>query len=209
MKSFLYLILTLAISYCCGNLNGSIIASRSCYQSDVRECGSGNAGLTNFCRCYGVRMAFLVILIDILKTVVAVFAGGIIMDRCGLSSLGQGAALLGAMIGHMFPVAYQFRGGKGVLTAFSGLIIIDWRVSLMMLAVFAIVTLLSRYVSLGSVICAGLFPFALCVDTQDLFLSAFALVCSAMILIMHRDNIRRLCSGTESKLTLFGRKNQQ
>ena len=114
MDFVLYALLALG-SYLLGCISLSIMLSKKIYGSDVRGMGSGNAGLTNFYRSFGAAKLSLVVAIDIGKAFIAVFSGGIILGTLGLKEYGQALAMLFVIAGHMFPLAYEFKGGKGVL----------------------------------------------------------------------------------------------
>ena len=197
-----YFVLVAVVAYCCGNFNGAIITSRYHYNSDVREQGSGNAGLTNFYRCYGKTRLLWVVFIDITKAVVAVLTGGLLMRDFGIPEVGQSVALLFVIAGHMFPVTYDFRGGKGVLSMFGALLIIDWRLMLALAAVTVALLLISRYMSLGSVTAAVLMPVGMWLSQRNVTVTVLAALSAALIVYMHRGNIDRLLHGTEAKLSL-------
>ena len=196
-----YSVLVMLVAYCCGNFNGAIITSRTQYKSDVRNMGSGNAGLTNFYRCYGAAKLSLVAAIDIGKAFIAVFSGGIILGTLGMKDFGQALAMLFVIAGHMFPLAYEFKGGKGVLSAFGAMMVINWRLTLILFAVYAILVAIFRYSSLGSITVAFLMPIGMYFHTDNAAVLALLTICAALVIFMHRSNIGRLLHGTESKLT--------
>ena len=138
-------------SYLLGGLNGAIIASKYVFHRDVRDYGSGNAGLTNFYRTFGAPGLAIVIGTDVLKTVIAVVAGGLIMGTQGAASTGQVFAGFCVMLGHIYPVFYGFRGGKGVLCAETMLLIVSFPTGLVSLLIFVGIVWATRYVSLGSI----------------------------------------------------------
>ena len=147
---WLYLAIAAVVAYLLGNLNGAVVVSHMLHD-DVRSHGSGNAGLTNFIRTYGASRASLVILIDAGKGVLACVLGGLILkNHLGFTA---GAAIGGTcvMLGHMFPVFFKFRGGKGILTGLFIAVVVDWRVAVLILAIFAVIYFTTRYVSLSSV----------------------------------------------------------
>ena len=124
-------------SYLLGGLNGAIIASKYVFHRDVRDYGSGNAGLTNFYRTFGAPGLAIVIGTDVLKTVIAVVAGGLIMGTQGAASTGQVFAGFCVMLGHIYPVFYGFRGGKGVLCAETMLLIVSFPTGLVSLLILS------------------------------------------------------------------------
>jgi len=195
-----YFILAI-ISYLLGSVNFSIIASSS-LGKDIRDLGSGNAGLTNYYRIFGTKLFLLVLIGDIGKCLLAVLLSGYLYGVTGKLIAG-----FFVLIGHIFPAFYGFRGGKGVLTIFALILSIDWRVALICLAIFAVIVLFTRYVSLGSIIGLGFLPFCMALFHPDNppYIYAAAVV-AAIAIFMHRKNIGRLLHGTESKISLTGKK---
>ncbi len=204
MNTFLLIIIAL-ISYGLGGFNGAILASRLVHNSDVREHGSHNAGLTNYLRTYGYIGCVVVILTDVLKTVIAMLIGGWLLGLRGYPLTGRIFACFCVMLGHIWPAIYKFKGGKGVLCAGTATFLIDWRVGLICWAVFLLLVLFTRYVSLGSVCSCASFPILLLIFGHtgiDVWLGLF---CALLSIFKHIPNIRRLISGKESKLR-FGKK---
>ncbi len=200
---WIYILITLVIGYLLGNVNGAVCVSHL-LGDDVRTHGSGNAGLTNFIRSYGAGRSLLVILIDAGKAVVACVLGGLLLKNT--LDFQAGAALGGAavMLGHVFPVFLGFRGGKGILSGLFIAITVDWRIALLILAVFAVAYLTTRYVSLGSVLAAITFGvgFAL-LHYDNLVVMLCGVFMGALATFMHRQNIVRLVKGQERKTNLF------
>ena len=205
-------LVTAAIAYFCGCFNGAVIVSKYILRDDVRNHGSGNAGLTNFYRTFGGPLTIVVILLDVVKAVVAVLLGVWIFG----SVLGHGAqpwVALGkywagtfCLLGHMFPCMFHFKGGKGILSGGTIAIMIDWRVALVVWGGFIILAALTRWVSLGSIWAGASFPFATWFVYHDVFLTVFGACLGCLILYMHRGNIQRLLSGTENKFSLHHKK---
>ena len=190
--------------YLLGNLNGAILLSRFVEKDDVRRHGSGNAGFTNFFRSYGKATSLLVILIDGLKTAVACVLGGLLLGKWGLRTEGMLLGGLTATLGHDFPALLGFHGGKGIVCGFTAALVTDWRIGLILLAVFAIVYLLTKYVSLASCLCAvGFGPFFVLFYPGRPFLWALALAMALLALVLHRENIGRLLKGQERKTDFF------
>ena len=200
---WLFVVITVVAGYLLGNLNGAVCVSRL-LGDDVRSHGSGNAGLTNFIRSYGAGRSLTVILIDAGKAVVACVLGGLLlMKSCGFQT---GAALGGAavMLGHVFPVFLGFRGGKGILSGLFIALVVDYRIALLILAVFAAVYLTTRYVSLGSVLAAITFGVGFAVlHHSNLTVMLCGIFMGALATFMHRQNIVRLFKGEERKTDLF------
>ena len=190
------LILSTAAGYLLGSLNSSLIVGKF-YRVDVRKHGSGNAGTTNTLRTLGKKAALFVLLGDVIKGILAYLAGYFIYG-------GQLGGMLGgtaAILGHVWPLYFGFKGGKGVLTSLAVLLLIDWPIALGLLGIFIIIVLITRYVSLGSIVAAALFPVAAIVLGRSLETIIFSAVIAALIVIKHNSNIKRLLKGTESKFS--------
>lgn len=198
-----YLALVAVVGYLLGNLNGAILISKFILREDVRQHGSGNAGLTNFLRSYGGGLTLVVLAIDVVKAVAAALIGGWILGHfLDAPELGKMVGGSFAVIGHMFPVFFQFRGGKGILSSAALAGVMDWRILAVILVVFLLAVILTRYVSLGSCLGAVAFTpaFAWCYPGQT-DLIVIAAILSVLALVMHRKNIQRLLNGTENKLS--------
>jgi glycerol-3-phosphate acyltransferase PlsY len=200
---WLFAVITVIVGYFLGNVNGAVCVSRL-LGDDVRTHGSGNAGLTNFIRSYGAGRSALVIVIDAGKAVLSCLLGGFLLkNHLGFQS---GAALGGAavMLGHVFPAFLGFRGGKGILSGLFIAIVVDWRVALLILAVFAVAYFATQYVSLGSVLAAVTFGVGFVVlHWQTPLLMGCGVFMSALATFMHRQNIVRLLKGEERRTNLF------
>lgn len=197
---YIRFVLAAFAGYLLGSLNSSLITGKF-YRVDVRQHGSGNAGMTNTMRTLGKKAALFVLSGDIAKGVLAFFAGYLICDGRLGGMLGGTAAVLG----HIWPVFFGFKGGKGVLTSLTVLFLIDWPIALGLLLIFVLILLLTRYVSLGSVTAAFMFPVAAVVFGRDIQTVVFSAIISILIIIKHNANIKRLLNGTESKFS-FARK---
>ena len=188
--------------YVLGWANGAILVSKIFYHDDVRAHGSGNAGLTNFYRTYGAKLVLAVIAIDMLKAVIAVELGGWVLG----GALGKYFMGFFCMLGHMFPAPYHFKGGKGILSSGTLLLCLDWRVALVSWGAFAVLVVLTRYVSLGSIAAAALLPvttFFVYRGAPDFpWILLFAALIGGAVTWAHRANIKRLLSGTENKFTI-------
>ena len=192
--------LTLLVSYLLGCFNGSVMTSHFIIRDDVRQHGSGNAGLTNFYRTYGARYALCVIICDVGKTVLACLIGGYLMHWVvGDWTLGLLIAGIGCELGHMFPVFFGFKGGKGILCSGTLLLLLDWRIALVGWGAFVVLWLTTRYVSLGSVAAAVSLPFTTYFVFHNTACTVLGTCISLLVLWAHRSNIKRLLSGTESK----------
>ena len=201
-------LVTAAIAYFCGCFNGAVIVSKYILRDDVRNHGSGNAGLTNFYRTFGGPLTLVVILSDAVKAVVAVLfamwiAGSISPELITLSKYWAG---LFCLLGHMFPVTFQFRGGKGILSGGTIALMMDWRVALVVWGGFLILAIATRYVSLGSCWAGLSFPFVTWFVYQDELITVLAVIIGGLILWKHRGNMVRIVQGTESKFALHKKK---
>lgn len=197
---FLKILACAAIAYLLGSLNFGIIFTKLFTGDDLRKHGSGNAGSTNAFRVLGGK-ALLVVLGDALKGVLAVLIGKALFGQDG-----QLCAYIFVLFGHAYPVFFNFRGGKGILTTAAAMAVIDWRITVVLFTLFLVIVVLTRYVSLGSIIAVGLIPFVVYLfgsgDTEMIICMMFM---SAWMIMLHRDNIARLCAGTERKFS-FKRK---
>ena len=194
-------LILLLLGYFLGCLNGSVMVSHFVIRDDVRQHGSGNAGLTNFYRTYGAKYALGVILFDMGKTVVACLIGGAAFRMlCGDWQLGVLLGGLGCELGHMFPVFFGFKGGKGILSGGTLVWLLNWRVALIAWGLFAALWLLTRYVSLGSVSAAASMPISTWFFCgHNPLYTVLGAVIAALVVWCHRDNIRRLLKGQERK----------
>lgn len=193
--------LTLLVSYLLGCFNGSVMTSHFIIRDDVRQHGSGNAGLTNFYRTYGARYALCVIVCDMGKTVLACLIGGYLMHWVvGDWTLGLLIAGIGCELGHMFPVFFGLRGGKGILSGGVLVLLLDWRVALIAWGLFVSLWLLTRYVSLGSVAATASMPVSVFFLLGHNWLyTVLSAAVAALVIWCHRGNIQRLLTGTEKK----------
>ncbi|MBQ7392124.1 MAG: glycerol-3-phosphate 1-O-acyltransferase PlsY [Clostridia bacterium] len=198
-----------AFAYLLGGINGAIILSRLVYKEDIRQLGSKNPGFTNFKRLHGFAPAtFGVMAIDICKTILPVLSARLVMGHFyNAAQLGAAAALLGCMLGHAFPVWYDFKGGKAVMTFLAGVWFVDWRAGLICFAIFVIILFTIRFMSVASMSFAVLFPIVLfilgCRNPATLVIMAVA---GILVVARHHQNISRLKAGTESKFYLKKKK---
>lgn len=200
------ILITVLVSYLLGNLNGAFNISLLISDEDVRKKGSGNAGLTNFVRNFGLGSAALVALVDVMKAVLACLLGKLLLTPYGYGLQGMMLGAVAVSLGHDFPALLGFRGGKGILSGFAIAIIVDYRCALVIAVVFAITVAISKYVSLGSVLAA--FAFSVCFvifHHATPFVMIGGVFLGLLAVYMHRANIKRLLSGTENKIS-FGKK---
>ena len=203
------IVITVLASYFMGNHNGAICVS-AMMGDDVRSHGSGNAGLTNFIRNFGVGKAALVIFIDVGKAVLACLLGRLLLTPFDMAL--EGCVLGGAavMLGHDFPALQGFRGGKGILSGWTIAWCVDWRIGLLIGAVFFTAYLLTGYVSLGSVLAGAAFCVGFLVfHWGNLWVMLGGIWMSALTIFMHRGNIARLLKGQERKTNLLSKGKKQ
>lgn len=216
-------------SYLLGSINTSVILSKSIYGSDIRHSGSGNAGATNMLRTYGKGIAAATLVCDVAKGILAVAIGmwidifltsdanNIVMTAAEqkyiLNNIKYIAGIF-VVLGHDFPIFFNFRGGKGVATSLGVMMILNWKVGLIVLAAAIIIMAVSRYVSLGSISAAAMYPFILFtyitasgepLERQLPYLT-MAFLLALILILKHHSNIAKLKNGTENKL--FSRKTE-
>ena len=199
------------LSYLLGSLNFGVILSNTVKKEDVRDIGSGNAGTTNMMRTYGKTLGLLTIAGDILKVMVAIWIAFKIMDVEELKATLDNAsdypqvvlksfAGLFAVLGHIFPCFFKFKGGKGVATSGGMVIMIDWRIALILIIIFALTILITKYVSLGSILMAVFYPVFIGIFYKDIILLLIATVFTIIVVVAHRENVKRLINHTENKI---------
>ncbi len=198
------ILITVLVGYLLGNLDGAVLMSNLLAHEDVRSHGSGNAGLTNFARNYGGIGSLGVILVDGGKAVLACLVGGLILEQYVGRLGGMTIGGLALMVGHDFPALLGFKGGKGILSGCLIAFTIDWRIGVLILSIFAVLYVLTGYVSLGSVVAAAAFGVGFILFHQD---DLLVMLCGAamgvLAVYMHRGNILRLIKGQERKTNLF------
>ena len=211
MHLVLAVIITALASYFLGCFNGAVIVSKYILRDDVRNHGSGNAGLTNFTRNYGAHTSVFVILIDVGKAVAACLIGGLLLKHFGHYADGVALGGLFVILGHDFPALLGFKGGKGILSGVTVALMLDWRIGLFVFGIFLVAYAISKYVSLGSVLSAGAFGpiYAVVHWGEGWFPICVGFAMSALIVWMHRGNIVRLVKGEERKTNLLGKGKKQ
>ena len=229
MNGWWQIIVTAVVAYLLGSINFAIIITKIVdKKKDIREMGSGNAGFTNVLRSVGKGPAVFTIVFDFLKAIIAVIIGGLLfstilsdgsVQSAEFSAYGKYLAGLCCIAGHMFPVYFGFKGGKGVVTTAALMAVADWRVFFVVLGIFAIVFVCSKIISLSSLTGAVCYPIATFLflyfvdyrpnlgteNAYSLFYviisSLFTLLIGLCVIIKHKSNIQRLLNGTEKKIT--------
>lgn len=203
------ILLCIVLPYLLGSLNFAIIISKLFYRDDIRKYGSGNAGTTNMLRTYGKLPAAATLLLDMSKGAVSVLLGLLILGtgvytEAGYTSVFSGTYIAGlfAILGHMFPCFYRFKGGKGVATTAVVVLCTNPFLFAILLLAFIIIVAGSKMISLGSVMCMLLYPVLmarLAANQPQGILISFLI--AALVIFMHRSNIKRIWEGKESKLS--------
>ena len=204
-----YIIIAI-IAYAIGSINFSVIISRKYAGFDVREKGSGNAGSTNMLRSVGKKAAAVTLLCDILKGVIAILIAVVIGDivKSSDKALLVQIAGIAVVIGHTFPIFFEFKGGKGVATSLGVLLMTNWQIGLICLVFAIVIMACTKMVSMGSVGAAILFPVLTLFISNHFIVEAsgfkyffYSIILAAIVAFNHRENIRRILNGTENKLS--------
>ena len=200
MKLLLF-VLAAVVSYLVGSVNPAIILSRSIYQKDVRRFGSRNPGFTNFQRVFGIGHAWSVFLLDCAKSaILCLIFCPLFRNAYGMYHLGAAYSSLFALLGHAFPVWHGFRGGKGVSVMFAAVWFIDWRAGVVIVIVFLSLMFATRFMSLSVLCAAATAPITLAVvGTEHIAVWILTTVSVLFMIWRHRENLRRLREGTETK----------
>lgn len=195
------------IAYLIGSVNFSVILSKKMAGFDVRDKGSGNAGTTNMLRSVGKKAAAITLICDILKGVVAILiaiAFGKIFKDANSALLVQIAGVA-VILGHTFPIFFKFKGGKGVATSLGVLIMSNWQIGLICLVFALILILLTQMVSVGSIAAAVLYPVLTLFIPQNYIVPGnyliYSIILAIIIIFNHRENVKRLLSGTENRIS--------
>ncbi|MHB1922684.1 MAG: glycerol-3-phosphate 1-O-acyltransferase PlsY [Chitinophagaceae bacterium] len=203
-------LLLIILAYLIGSISNAVWISKRFFQMDIRDHGSGNAGATNTFRVLGPRAGTFVMVMDMMKGVLATQLAFIIPYYSSPDHLSplinfQIGLGLAAVIGHIFPIWAEFRGGKGIATLFGMVLSIQPLVALCCVGVFLLMLFLTRYVSLSSIIASIAFPILLVFifREQELFYKLFAISIALMVILTHQKNISRLLNGNENKVPLF------
>lgn len=226
-------LLALFMGYLLGSVSFSIIITKLFQKRDIRDFGSGNAGATNVMRSVGKLPAALTFIFDFLKCILSILMGYylfvVMCEKTGApeiaAQIGKYAAGIGCILGHIFPIYFRFRGGKGVTTTAALICLIDWRVFVPTFLTFLVIVLIKKIVSLGSVIGVSLYPVYTFIilflfdyvnspvvsgGTASMIYIILSTIAAAVIggivVLQHRENIKRLRRGEEKPLTFRGRK---
>ena len=211
MNEIIFYIMCSIGSYLLGSINTTLILGKLVFKKNVREYGSGNPGATNAVRAFGNLGGALAFAGDILKSVVAFVLTKFFATYLGYDFAKLDPAILVAffvVLGHVFPIYYKFKGGKGVASAATLMFLLDWRVGLVALAIGLTVLIITRYISLTSLVGATVYPFAnWFFNAGNIQLMVYTIIIVLLLFYKHRTNIERLIKGNEDKFRV--RRNEQ
>lgn len=199
-------IVSAVTAYLLGSLSFGIIFSKLKYKKDIRDYGSNNAGMTNMLRTFGKGAAALVFLFDTLKGAAAVLIAKYLLHFDGDPTVCAYTAMVFVVLGHLFPLYFGFRGGKGVLVGAVMLLLFDWRIFLIAFVLFFAAVFVTRWISLGSILGAISFPITTFLFYHDPVLTAMAFGMAVAVVFMHRSNIARILHGEENKFSFKSKK---
>ncbi len=193
------------IAYFLGGLNFAIIISKYKFHDDIRRYGSGNAGMTNMLRTYGKTAAAFTLVGDMLKAVVSVLLGMLLGGEAGAYIAG-----FFCVIGHAFPCFYNFKGGKGIVVTAAMLLCLEPVVFLVLFLIFFILVATTKYLSLGSIIGMLFYPLLLnrlysflnYGEPEGMIPAIISILNTLLVIWLHRENLKRLWTGTENKFSL-------
>ena len=190
-------LLVVVIGYLLGSISSGVLLSKAIMKSDIRTQGSGNAGTTNMLRIHGKGMAAITFLCDTLKGVIAVFVGKAMVG----GEVGGVLGVLGAVLGHNYPIFFGFKGGKGIATSFGSLLFVFPLQALAAFTVFLILVGITHYVSVGSIVAAFTLPALVLLTTPyHPIIWSIMVFLGAMVIYRHKSNIVRLLHHNENKL---------
>ena len=205
-RNLLSILIVIVAGYLLGSISTGVVLSRLFAKTDIRSQGSGNAGTTNMLRVLGRKMALLTFIGDMLKGIISVFIGKWLIG----GELGGLLGVVGAVLGHYYPLYFGFKGGKGIATSFGSLLFVFPVQALLAFAVFLILVAVTHYVSVGSIAAAITLPLLIVITRfQEPTLWIITVCIGASVVWRHRANIKRLMNHTENKLdfsTLKGKK---
>lgn len=198
------IIVIIAVGYLLGSLNFGIIFSKLFYKDDVRNHGSHNAGATNMQRTYGTAAGVITIIGDAVKAVIACLVGGFLFGLLGTYIAG-----LACVFGHIFPLYYGFKGGKGVVTVATLIAMTSIKTFIPLIVIFVILVAGTKFISMGSVICGIVYPLILFnivslnpdASRSEYIGVLFSFVVAAIVVLKHKENIKRIFNHTESKIS--------
>ena len=210
----MFLLLCVLIGYAIGCIQTSYIMGKLLKGIDIREHGSGNAGMTNTFRVLGTKAGITVFVVDFLKAALAYYICALLFGGSGtFLPVGAAAGVMpglcagaGVTLGHNFTFYLKFKGGKGFASILGMTLMLDWRVAVISYGIVAVIVVFTRYISLSALVMTLLAPFLLWAFGHDLTVCLIFVFLTAMTWVLHRENIARLLKGTENKFSLRRRK---
>ncbi|MBQ7699785.1 MAG: glycerol-3-phosphate acyltransferase [Clostridia bacterium] len=194
-------------SYLIAGFNLAILLSKAIYHQDIREVGSKNPGFTNFKRVYGNKYAWFIFVFDMLKAALPALIFGFAFKAIfGNFQLGAAYAGVFAMLGHAYPVFYKFKGGKGFLVCLATLFFIDWRIGLIAFVIMTVLLLTVKYMSVSTMAALTVGAILLPIFKADTVACILYACCVLFMIYRHKENIKRLIKGEESKWSLKSKK---
>ena len=202
-----YYIIVSIIAYAIGSIMSSVIISRKFAGFDIRTKGSKNAGTTNALRTMGKKASFIVLICDILKGVIAILIAMLVAKIANIEDATSLKYLAGffVILGHTFPIFFEFRGGKGVATSLGVLLMLDAKIGLICLTLAIALMAITKMVSVGSLVAAILYPILVIFihGKENIFSIVISILIALLIIFNHRENIKRLKEGKEDKIHFF------
>lgn len=209
MKVLIWILAAL-VGYFTAGVNPAIVLSKLIYHQDIRELGSGNPGFTNFKRVFGNRYAWYVFVLDLLKSALFCWLLGLWFERVypGFYQIGVAYTAVFSVLGHAYPIYYNFHGGKGFLVNLSVLYLLDWRAGLIGTGIMVVLLLTTKYMSLATM-CALLIGAILLLPfgCHPVAVALYA-CCVVFMIVRHRENIKRLLHHAESKFSFHSQKSE-
>ena len=196
----LKMILVVVIAYLLGSIPTGYLIVKKLKGIDIRQTGSGSTGATNVKRVLGTKWFFTVMILDALKGALAVLIAVKYFNFIACLGLSPVLAAIAVIIGHSKSIFLGFTGGKSVATGVGTILALCWPVGLIIAAIWGIITYLSKYVSLGSVIAISMAPVLMTIFDQNVYYICFAALGAIYVVLMHKENIKRLIAGTENKV---------
>lgn len=208
-QQYLFLGLLAVFAYLLGSVNFAILVTRLFIKDDIRNYGSGNAGMTNVLRTVGKKAAVLTTLGDVFKGIIPVLIARVLFANSTVIPTETAAYLVAfcALFGHLFPIYFGFKGGKGLLTAAGAMFVLDPLAVTILLGIFLICVFITKMISFGAIVVGALFPLATFMVQTYIFHQhvpieriCFSIAIGVILLYMHRSNMKRILNGTERKV---------
>lgn len=206
----LMLVLSAACAYLIAGINPAIILSNKIYHKDIRECGSKNPGFTNFKRCFGMKWASVVMILDLVKSALPTVVFGVLFGKLfNMYQLGVVYTCFFAMLGHAYPVWYRLKGGKGFLVCLASMWVLDWKIGAIATLLMIVLLAITRYMSLSTMLAMASCPVTLAViGYESLWAEIICILCVVFMIYRHKGNIVRLVKREESKFSFKSKKQE-